>query len=59
MGGTDTHACVLDVQGKVIAGLCAAAEVTDMTHGPNHLGGHAITDIAVFGRIAGKEAAAQ
>ncbi|QYJ85922.1 flavocytochrome c [Shewanella mesophila] len=61
MGGlmTDTHTRVLDTQGKPIAGLFAAGEVTGMTHGSNRLGGNAITDITVFGRIAGQEAAAQ
>ncbi|WP_442802117.1 MULTISPECIES: flavocytochrome c [unclassified Shewanella] len=60
MGGlmTDTKTRVLDTQGKVIDGLYAAGEVTGMTHGSNRLGGNAITDITVFGRIAGKEAAA-
>jgi urocanate reductase len=59
MGGliTDTHTRVLDTQGKVISGLFAAGEVTGMTHGSNRLGGNAITDITVFGRIAGQEAA--
>jgi urocanate reductase len=50
---------VLDTQGKPIAGLFAAGEVTGLTHGSNRLGGNAITDITVFGRIAGQEAAAQ
>ncbi|ABZ77398.1 flavocytochrome c [Shewanella halifaxensis HAW-EB4] len=60
MGGlmTDTKTRVLDSKGKVIDGLYAAGEVTGMTHGSNRLGGNAITDITVFGRIAGKEAAA-
>ncbi len=61
MGGlvTDTHTRVIDTKGKVIPGLFAAGEVTGLTHGSNRLGGNAITDITVFGRIAGKEAAAQ
>ena len=59
MGGlmTDTKTRVLDTNGKVIDGLYAAGEVTGMTHGSNRLGGNAITDITVFGRIAGEEAA--
>lgn len=60
MGGlmTDTKTRVLNTEGQVIDGLYAAGEVTGMTHGSNRLGGNAITDITVFGRIAGKEAAA-
>jgi len=60
MGGlvTDVKTRVIDTQGKIIPGLFAAGEVTGMTHGSNRLGGNAITDITVFGRIAGEEAAA-
>ncbi|TKB50739.1 flavocytochrome c [Ferrimonas aestuarii] len=59
MGGlvTNTKAQVLDVNDKIIPGLFAAGEVTGMTHGSNRLGGNAITDVTVFGRIAGKQAA--
>lgn len=59
MGGlvTDTHTRVIGDNGKVIPGLFAAGEVTGLTHGTNRLGGNAITDVTVFGRIAGKEAA--
>lgn len=59
MGGlvVDTRTRVLDEQGKVIPGLFAAGEVTGLTHGTNRLGGNAYTDIIVFGRIAGQEAA--
>lgn len=59
MGGlaVDIRTRVLDEQGKVIPGLFAAGEVTGLTHGTNRLGGNAYTDIIVFGRIAGQEAA--
>lgn len=59
MGGLviDTGARVLDKQGKIIPGLYAAGEVTGVVHGTNRLGGNAIADIVVFGRIAGVNAA--
>ncbi|MBP1042210.1 flavocytochrome c [Vagococcus sp. BWB3-3] len=55
MGGLriNKEAEVLDLQGKKIPGLYAAGEVTGGIHGTNRLGGNAITDIIVFGRIAG------
>lgn len=46
---------VLDKEGKPIPGLYAAGELTGVIHGSNRLGGNAITDIIVFGRIAGQE----
>ena len=59
MGGlvinTDTE--VLKADGTAIAGLCAAGEVTGGVHGANRLGGNAVADFVVFGRIAGEEAA--
>ena len=59
MGGvkidTDTH--VLKADGTVIPGLFAAGEVTGGVHGANRLGGTAVADIVVFGRIAGAQAA--
>lgn len=59
MGGiridVDTH--VIDVNGNIIPGLYAAGEVTGGIHGSNRLGGNALADITVFGRIAGKNAA--
>jgi urocanate reductase len=60
MGGIkiDPKTHVLDKNGKPIPGLYAAGEVTGTTHGTNRLGGNAYTDIIVFGRIAGGEAAA-
>ncbi|WEG73676.1 flavocytochrome c [Vagococcus intermedius] len=45
---------VLDKDGKAIDGLYAAGELTGVIHGSNRLGGNAITDIIVFGRIAGQ-----
>ncbi len=48
---------VLNEKGEVIPGLFAAGEVTGGVHGANRLGGNAVSDIVVFGRIAGKEAA--
>jgi flavocytochrome c len=59
MGGIEinTSAQVLDKNGNVIAGLYAAGETTGGIHGSNRLGGNALADIAVFGRIAGESAA--
>ena len=59
MGGVriNEKAEALTAEGKVIPGLWAAGEVTGVTHGTNRLGGNAYTDIIVFGRIAGAEAA--
>ena len=60
MGGLtiDTSAEVLDgVHGNVIPGLFAAGEVTGGVHGANRLGGNAVADFTVFGRIAGQSAA--
>lgn len=59
MGGLeiDLECHVLDKDGKVIPGLFAAGEVTGGIHGKNRLGGNALVDIHVFGRIAGETAA--
>lgn len=56
MGGIDinTEAQVLNKEGKAIENLYAAGEVVGDIHGTNRLGGNAITDIIVFGRIAGQ-----
>ena len=58
MGGVriNTNAQVLDENGNVIPGLYAAGEVTGGIHGANRLGGNALTDTVVFGRIAGESA---
>ena len=60
MGGLEinTDAQVLDVDGNVIPGLYAAGEVTGGIHAGNRVGGNALPDIIVFGRIAGQSAAA-
>ena len=54
MGGVtiDVEARVLDEDGTPIAGLYAAGEVTGGTHGGNRLGGNAVVDTVVFGRLA-------
>lgn len=59
MGGVsiDTDAHVLDEDGNPIPGLYAAGEITGGIHGGNRLGGNALLDIHVFGRIAGTNAA--
>lgn len=59
MGGVkiNAEAQVLDKEGKVIPGLYAAGEVTGGVHGGTRLGGNAITDITVYGKIAGENAA--
>ena len=49
---------VLAGDGTVINGLYAAGEVTGGVHGGNRLGGNAVADFTVFGRIAGQQAAA-
>jgi len=56
MGGLkiNTKAQVLDGKGKPISGLFAAGEVVGGIHGANRLGGNAITETIVFGRIAGE-----
>lgn len=58
MGGLqiNTSAEVLDTDGNAIPGLFAAGEVTGGIHGNNRLGGNAVADIVVFGRIAGASA---
>jgi fumarate reductase flavoprotein subunit len=56
MGGIEIneHTQVVDVNGNIIPGLYAAGEVVGGIHGANRLGGNAITDVIVFGRIAGQ-----
>lgn len=48
---------VLNNAGEVVEGLYAAGEVTGGIHGGNRIGGNAVADIVVFGRIAGNQAA--
>ncbi len=61
MGGltinTTTH--VMNSEGNPVKGLYAAGEVTGGVHGANRIGGNAMTDIIVFGRIAGQTAASE
>lgn len=59
MGGIEINekAQVLNKNGDVIKGLFAAGEVTGGIHGTNRLGGNALADITVFGKIAGENAA--
>ena len=59
MGGLkiNTETQVLTAEGTAIPGLYAAGEVTGGVHGANRLGGNAVCDFVVFGRIAGAEAA--
>ena len=58
MGGLkiNTNTEVLKTDGSVIPGLFAAGEVTGGVHGANRLGGNAVADFVVFGRIAGAAA---
>ena len=59
MGGvridTETHA--LRADGSIIEGLYCAGEIVGGIHGGNRLGGNAIVDFCVFGRLAGTHAA--
>ena len=58
MGGLsiDPTCEVLKADGTAIAGLFAAGEITGGVHGANRLGGNAVADFTVFGRIAGDSA---
>ena len=58
MGGVkiNSDAQVISTDGTPIPGLYAAGEVTGGIHGANRLGGNAVADIVVFGRIAGENA---
>ena len=57
MGGlvVDEQRRVLDANGQPIPGLFAAGEVTGGIHGGNRLGGNALTEIMVSGRIAAQQ----
>lgn len=61
MGGLkiDNSTHVLTEEGTIISGLYAAGEVTGGVHGGNRIGGNAVTDIIVFGRIAGQMASGE
>ncbi len=56
MGGVhiNPECRVLDTEGNVIPGLVAAGEVTGGIHGANRLGGNAVVDTVVFGKLAGE-----
>jgi len=58
MGGLkiNTKAQVLNKSGKPIPGLFAAGEVTGGVHGAERLGGNAVADITIFGKIAADSA---
>ena len=58
MGGVhiDTDARVIDKDGNPIPGLFAAGEVVGGVHGGNSLGGNAVADVVVFGKIASESA---
>ena len=58
MGGLkiDTETHVINTEGEVIPGLFACGETTGGVHGGNRIGGNAVCDFVVFGRIAGQSA---
>ena len=59
MGGLKINSAteVLTEDGSIIPGLFAAGEITGGVHGANRLGGNAVADFVVFGRIAAESAA--
>jgi len=59
MGGVriDTKTHALRADGSIIEGLYCAGEIVGDIHGGNRLGGNAIVDFCVFGRLAGNVAA--
>jgi succinate dehydrogenase/fumarate reductase flavoprotein subunit len=59
MGGLriDAQARVLGTDNRPIPGFFAAGEVCGGIHGANRLGGNALADISVYGKIAGQNAA--
>ena len=54
MGGVRVDA---DTSATTVPGLYAAGEVAGGLHGANRLGGNSLSDLLVFGRIAGQSAA--
>ncbi|MCL1837066.1 MAG: FAD-dependent oxidoreductase [Treponema sp.] len=59
MGGVriDESTRALKADGTPVPGLYCAGEITGVVHGGNRLGGNALVDFTVFGRIAGTSAA--
>ena len=53
----DAHTRVINVDGDVIAGLYAAGEVAGGFHGRSYMTGTALGKAAIFGCIAGRNAA--
>ena len=60
MGGVliDEECRALRDNGSALPGLYCAGEITGVVHGGNRLGGNAMVDFTVFGKIAGISAAA-
>jgi succinate dehydrogenase / fumarate reductase flavoprotein subunit len=54
MGGIEVDA---DTQAATVAGLYAVGEVSGGMHGSNRLGGNSLSDLLVFGKRAGENAA--
>jgi len=54
MGGVEVNA---DTEESIVSGLYAAGEVAGGMHGSNRLGGNSLSDLLVFGRRAGHNAA--
>ena len=52
------EAQALDANGVPLPGLFAAGEVAGGLHGANRLGGNSLLECVVFGRRAGRNAAA-
>jgi succinate dehydrogenase / fumarate reductase flavoprotein subunit len=55
MGGIEVDP---DTQQSAVTGLYAAGEVSGGMHGSNRLGGNSLSDLLVFGKRAGEDAAA-
>jgi fumarate reductase flavoprotein subunit len=53
----DARMRVRDVFGAPIAGLYAAGEIVGGLHGAGYMSGSSLTKSALFGRIAGQDAA--
>ena len=56
MGGVKVHP---ETQESTVIGLYAAGEAATGLHGANRLGGNSLSDLIVFGKIAGEHAAAR